>query len=429
MRTKSAVLIVLVVSVVLGVLFWLYGAGFLEKETAQESPVELTVWGFEDDSDALKIVLDAYQKAKPSIKINYIKQSLVNYRPRLQTQIEAGQGPDIFPLHSSWVPMLKGNLAAVPAFVTSVSDFEKAYYPLAKDSFIKDNKVYGIPVGVGGLVLFVNEDIIKSADVEAPKTWTSFLEGAKKVTVTDREGKIQTAGAALGTTTNVDFWPEIISLLFFQQPKASLSNPGTLEGAEVLEFYTGFVLNPQNKTWDTDLPPSTQMFKDGRLAFYMALAEQIEEIKRDAPNLNFAVYPVPQLQEGAKVGLGSLWGLGVAKNSTHSREAFELVRFLASKDALQFIFEQNRINGKAVKVYPRREMASLLSDDPKLAAFLTQGENLESWYLNTGVTDNGLNDGIIVAYRGMVADILQGKTPLAAAQERSKEVQEALKGY
>jgi len=425
---KRLIILVLVVSVILGVLFWKYGASLLKKEDQKPIQVNLTYWDLEDNEVIFKSVIESFEKSHPNTKIAYVKQSSINYRTRVQTQIRASQGPDIFTLHSSWVPMFLVDLYPAPASLMSVNDFNNTFYPLAKDTLIMQNKIYATPKEVDGLVMFYNEDILKAAGVSVPKTWQEFVSFAAKVTVKNQQGQIQTAGAALGTTGNIDFWPEILGLLFLQQPGASLMTPNSQDAAEVLQFYTSFVLDPKNKTWDTTLPTSTQMFKDGRLAFYFAPASEARDIRQANLNLPFKTALVPQLP-GKNISYGGFWAQGVSIKSQNPTQAWEFLNYLNSPQALQFIYDQKAQTGFFGKPYPRVDMASLLSQDEVMGTAILQAPTFKGWFLNSGIPDNGLNDEIISLYQGAINDVLGGRLPTEVLQTITPKIQPIFDKY
>ncbi len=385
---------VVVLAILSGIAFWRVLPRLLQGGSISQT--NLIVWGF-DEEETVKPQLILYQQNNPGVNITYVKQSLLNYVPRVQTQISAMpkvmSAPDIFLFHSSFWPAFLPLLQEVPDAVTVL--------PIVSQTLTADKKIYGLPKEVSGLAMFYNIDILKGAGVGVPRSWSEFTETAKAVTVKDSEGKIQTAGAALGTTENVSFWPEILSLLFLQQPGADLSSPSTSAGADVLKFYTSFVLDPQKKVWDTTLPSSSEMFAQGRLAFYFAPRSEVQVLNETAPGLNFATAVVPQLS-GRVITQGGVWVWGVSKTTQHSAEAWDLAKFLSSG------------NPPDLK-------------DPKLSSFALQGPYYKGWYLNSGV--GWINDEMIKNYAGAVNGVLQGKDALSSLQVTQASIKETLKTY
>src|SRR3990172_13211786 len=214
-------------SIVLGFIFWKFSPNIaLFNKPKPQGPVTLTYWGLWEDDNLIKPVISEYQKQNPKITINYERKSSLNYRTRVQTQIREGVGPDVFRIHNSWLPMFQSDLAAAPQSVFTISDYKTMFYPVAADSFTKGNIIYGAPMEIDGLALFINEEMLNGVGGQPPRNWQEFIDTATKMTVRDASG-VQTAGAALGSASNVDHWPDIIGLLLLQQPGVDLNNVAT----------------------------------------------------------------------------------------------------------------------------------------------------------------------------------------------------------
>lgn len=425
---KKTIIGVLVFSLLTGYLFWRFSPALFNKARNVNQDVTLTYWGLVEDESVLRPAIDAFQKSHPNIKVNYIKQSPLNYQTRLQTQIRAGQGPDIFDLHNSWLTTLIFDMAPSPPEIISLNEYSQTFYPVAKETLTASGKVLAVPSEVDGLAMYVNEDILKAANVEVPKTWPEFIEAARKVTVKNQEGQIQTAGAALGTTANVEFWPEIVGLLFLQQPQGNLVSPANKDGSDVLQFYTGFVTDPRNKTWDVTMPINTRMFTEGKLAFYFGNSRKAAEIKQANPDLSYKIVPMPQLP-GKEVAWASFWAKGVSKSTLHPHQAWEFLKYLSSPQALQLIYQQQTYVSPLGRPFPRVDMGNLLSDDPILGSFVIQGPIYKSWYLNTTGMEGDINSEIVKAYQGAVDATLAGQNPLGALQATAGEVQRIMDKY
>jgi ABC-type glycerol-3-phosphate transport system substrate-binding protein len=419
---KKAIITVVILAISAGIIFWKFGEAIFQK---QEGVVNLTVWGLAEDEGVYKKLFDIYKLDHPNTNITFVRSSLVNYLPRLSAQLKSGSGPDIFPIHSSWIKSSLDDLSASPQ---PSSDFNQSYYPMISEMVVSGDKVYGIPTELDGLVMFVNLDIIKAANTPVPKTWGEFLDSSRKVTVRNSNGGVVTAGAAMGTTINVDFWPEILGLLFYQQPNGNLVVPNNRDGAEVLTFYTSFVLDPRSKTWDVNMPSSTQMFTSGHLAFYFAPIKKAADIKSQNPNLNFSVAPVPQLSNRT-VGWGSFWALSVSKRSPHQKEAWELSQYLTSAKTLQAINLQRTQTGFFPRAYPRVDLASQQLNDPLLSPVVTQGSTYKSWYLTSVNGGAGMSQELTDLYKSAIDSVLQGATPENALSNIASSIRSTMAKY
>lgn len=425
---KKVIIIALSLAIVLSFAFWKFGPSLsLFNKPKPQGPITLTYWGLWEDDNLIKPVIAQYQKQNPNIVINYERKSSVNYRTRAQTQIREGAGPDIFRIHNSWMPMFASGLAPAPQEVMSVADFKNMFYPVAADSFIKNNQILAAPMEVDGLALFYNEEMLNGVGGKPPKNWQEFIDLATKMTVKDANG-IKTAGAAMGTAGNVDHWSDIIGLLLFQQPGVDLNNVANQQVAEILKFYTGFVTDPKKKTWDNNLPKSTDMFAQGRLGFYFAPSWRAHEIRVANPSLKFKVASVPQLS-GKTVAWASFWGEAVSLRSKNALEAWKFVKFLTSQEAEKLAYQQASQVRLFGEPYSLTSLAGELAQDPVVGAFVAQGPIYKFWYLESNTFDGGINDEMIKYWEDGINSVLAGTDPQAALGTVDRGVKQVLDKY
>lgn len=424
---KKIVIIVLVLAIILAFLFWKFGPQFTQKSAVPQI-VEITYWGLWEDENLIKPLIAEFEKKNPNIKVTYVRQSSVNYRTRVQTQIQAGVGPDVFRIHNTWLPMFEQFLIPAPNDVFTIGEYKQLFYPIAESSFIKNNNIYAAPMEIDGLALYINENMLNGVGGVAPRDWQQFIDMATKMTVRGTDGKIKTAGAALGTASNVDNWSDILGLLMLQQPKVDLQNPATSDAAEVLQFYTSFITDPKKKTWDKDLPSSTEAFFQDRLGFYFAPSWKAHDLRQANPNLKFRVVPVPQLA-GKQVGWASFWAEGVSSKSKHPKEAWQFIKFLTSADTEKLLYKnasQIRLFGEP---YSLTSLSGEIINDPIVGAYVAQGPIYKSWYLSSGTFDNGINDEMIKYWEDGVNATLAGNDPQVALQTVAKGVTQVLDKY
>src|SRR3989337_3364187 len=88
-----------------------------------QGKVSLTYWGLWESAVNVNQIISDYQKDHPNVTIVYEKKSHQQYRESLQSQIEAGEGPDIFRFHNTSVPILEDIFEPVPSDIVSPSEF------------------------------------------------------------------------------------------------------------------------------------------------------------------------------------------------------------------------------------------------------------------------------------------------------------------
>ncbi len=355
-------------------------------------------------------VIAEFEKLHPNIEVSYEQQSIVDYRQRLQSALASGRGPDVFRFHNTWLPMFINDLDPLPPTVMDAATFASTFYPTAKQSLRSGNNYYGIPLMIDTLSLFYNKDIFMKAQLTVPKTWDEFRRVADQLTVRDETGKIKIAGAAIGTTSNVDHWSDILGLMMLQNG-VKMNKPYGDAAEQALQFFV--VFSKDDHVWDETLPPSTLAFAGGKLAMYLGPAWRIINIRETNPNLNFGVAPVPQLPQASSaekpISWASYWVEGVSARSAHKQEAWEFIKYLSQKETLERIYQAGSQAHYIGALYPRRDMASLLKDDPLLSPFIKQAPYAQSWYLCSRTFDNGINKTIIKYFEDAVNRVLRGE--------------------
>lgn len=426
---KRIIIIVLSLSIVLGFLYWKFGPSIsLFKPSKSQGPTTLTFWGLWEDNSLVKPVISEFQKQNPNVIVNYVRQSSVNYRTRVQTQIREGVGPDVFMIHNSWLPMFTGDLYPAPSEVFNIEDYRKMFYPISEQSFVLGNSIYGASSEIDGLALFYNEDILNGVGGKVPKNWQEFMDTASKMTVKDESGQIKTAGAALGTTGNVDHWSDILGLLLLQQPDVDLKNLATPKVAEVFSFYTGFVTDPKKKSWDVNLPNSTQAFAQGRVGFYFAPSWRAHDLRQINPNLKFKIAPVPQLSN-RQASWATFWGLVVSSRGKNPTQAWNFIKFMTSPEIEKLAYQQASQVRLFGQPYSQMSLASEIVSDPIVGAFVNQGPIYKFWYLASSTFDLGLNDEMIKYFEDGINATLSGQDPNSALQTVDRGSKQVLEKY
>lgn len=369
--------------------------------------VELVWWGLWEDDGIIQPLIDEYESQHPGVTIKYVANSKEDYRERLASALASENGPDIFRFHNSWVPMFTRELDRIPTEIMSAQEFQDTFYPVASDDLISKEGPVGIPLMYDGLAMFINEDIFTTYGKTIPRDWNELRETARALTIKDERGVITQSGAALGTTSNVDHWPEIVALLMLQnganpdKPKDSAGR-----GGQALVFYKQFA--ETDKVWDDTLPPSTVAFATGRVGIYFGPSWRAFEILDRNPSLKFRVESVPQVPKedptAPDITYASYWAEGVSNKSKHSEEAWKFLKYLSEPGQLTRIYQNESQSRRFGEPYPRPDMRDLLLTDPNVGGFLELAHNAKSSHLYSRTFDGA--SGINTSLAGYYADAI-----------------------
>lgn len=337
----------------------------------------ITYWGLWETAATMRPVLSEFEKQNPDIKVTYVAQSHQDYQERLQTAITSATSPDVVRFHSSWLPMLVSGLAPAPTTALTAAELQANFYPAAITAATLNNQVWAAPTTMEGLALFTNTAMLSTVQAGIPKDWQELRDTARLLTQRDSAGNLVQAGVALGTTSNVDHWPDIVTLMLLQNGVDPKALPADKTG-EALLFYTYF--NSVDKTWDATMPPSTAAFAGGKVAMMLAPSWRAIDIKALNPALQWQVSPVPQLPGANPVSLVSFWQEGVPKTSTKKAAAWRLVKFLASSQAQQILFNTASTDRGFGQAPANKTLAEQVRTNPIVGPYVEQGSFGQTFY-------------------------------------------------
>lgn len=399
---KYLIWLIAAVIILLIILLLVYFRG--RGKTPVSNQIELNYWGLWEESSVMDGIITDFEAKNPNIKVNYKKNSQENYKLRLQNKLAKTETsgetdtPDIFRIHVSWLPLFKNELAPVPTETANRIGLETDFYKVFSKTLKTGSNYKAIPLMYDGLALFYNKDLIGAVGGELPKTWNDLRIIAEKITKRDEQtDKIITAGAALGSANNIDHWSDIIGLMLKQGGINPLLNSDDEKIKSVLVYYS--LYRTKYHLWDETLPPSTLAFANGSLGFYFGPSWRIFNLRDINPKLNYEVISVPQLENEngtlTNVNWASFWVEGVNTKSKHQKEAFKLLEFLASKEALQKSFTLASQIRDFGQISPRKSMFDQMGANSKIKPFVDAAETADNWYLSSRTFDESLNDEMI----------------------------------
>jgi len=377
---QSRLIIIGIVFVIIVAAVLLFTGVIPGLQSKTPPPVPLTVWGVFEDKGAFENIA---KLVGPEFVVTYTNFNIQTYENDLVNALAAGKGPDIFMIHSSWLPKHYEKLVPVADTQLTLTNLRSLFPTVVEQDFAPDGAIFALPLYIDTLSLFYNTDHFDDANVPfPPTTWDEFQELIPKLRKVDAGGKIVRAGAAIGGgNANVNRASDLLSLLFLQsgvEMTAPDFGRATFagKGKDTVAFYTKFgnAANPYY-TWSDNFKNSIDGFADGSISMMINYAHQIPVIKTKNPFLHFAVSPVPQpANTDQKVSYASYWGLAVSNGSRRPISSWNFIaRFLTNTQTVQsYTSGVNRIPAL-------RSLVTTASADPELGPFASQVLTARSW--------------------------------------------------
>ncbi len=299
--------------------FFLTGCSLRSTATKATNQPTLTIWrqpiDEKVDTPAFSALITGYKKAHPSVIINYrIFKPDEDYETAVLNGLAAGTGPDIWEIRNDELPRQISKLTGLSNI--NQQQFASAYAHSISQEMFANGKLYGLPLGIDPLVLFINTDHFKKLgnNAKTPTTWDDAAQLGKALTA-KAGSTILRPGLALGAVSNVDRASETIQLLMLQF-KTQMTDPAhrtatfdlytqnthdqtfSYPGKQALQLYAQFgTPGSEWQTWDSSQPYSTQAFAGGFVSMMIDYYSVAGQIRKIAPKLPFSIGPVPQLTE------------------------------------------------------------------------------------------------------------------------------------
>jgi len=306
-----------------------------KKQAGPKNELTLEWWGVYKDSDYFSRQITRFEEKYTNIKINYTQKDPATYEQELVDSLAANQGPDIAMIKEDWFPKHKDKLSPIELKPEEAENFRNSYLPVVSDLVLEDNKLYGVPLDIDVLGLFYNEDMLSNLRLRRPPaTWEQFNSYIRKLT--KRKGnKIIRAGAAIGTSKNIDHSEDILLLMMLQNGTEITSSDlqsaifhTTVEtatgqpiytGRKALQLYTSYA-NPRKNiyTWNSKMDQAWLAFAEGKVAMIFDYYSRKEDLYNRNPQLDYEFANVPQIKNAEpedKRDIAHFWANCVTNNT------------------------------------------------------------------------------------------------------------------
>ena len=156
------------------------GAEATTTTEAQAEPVTIEWWHIQNTEPMLSVwqtFADEFMAANPNVTINITVMENEAYKAALQTNLQAGEVPDLFQSWGGGGLMQQVEAGLVQDITDASSGFIGTINEAAVGLYQVDGVQYGIPFNLGMVGFWYNKDAFAEAGLEAPAdTWDGLLE-------------------------------------------------------------------------------------------------------------------------------------------------------------------------------------------------------------------------------------------------------------
>lgn len=312
-----------------------------EKHTDR---VHITVFGNKTGEGNIKVmesIMTAFMKENPDIEVTYESIGEREYYDALELRMAGNGGNDIFFVNHDMLLKLEneGKLA-------DLSGLEIIDYlcPLVQSQIKNDDgSIHWIPITISAVGLYCNEDVLARHHQKIPENLTEwraindyFL--SQGITPIAANNSISLGALAIGASLSNDYHAEKPNSVITNMNNGTLSFSSVLRPgyALVSEFINkGYIqrdLTLQGKTGRDEL----QQFAQGKNPFMITVISHANELKSNyRAGFNFAIYPLPALEDGCVLLINPDSRLCVNAASKYPDEAKKFINYFTKFGNLQ----------------------------------------------------------------------------------------------
>jgi len=366
--------VILIIGVVFLVIIGVIAIFAARSDNKAPAVITLKVWSPFEEADVYKTISQSFLEKNPNVKLEfkYIDAAdAKEYEATVVDAIASGEGPDVWLIRTDWLPKHEPKLASSNNYVKwstnrKVSEQEglaALQGEAVAEQNVRQGQVYGVPLSVDSLALYVNKKVINqvrrelddaqdkrsSAFDQYPTTWPELEAWSRLVTKTDKGNPIR-SGLALGVATNTYAATDVFAAILQQQGgalftdtedqvslhlAATKAGQTNFPGQSALALYSSFgQRGNQNFTWPATVGNPVEALISGRTAMVIGYSTLSHDLLKQDKNAGeyITIRPFPQFDplkiERDRSDFAAYWTHVVPKNRPNVQLSWQYLRTL-----------------------------------------------------------------------------------------------------
>ncbi len=343
-------------------------AGLAFAATAQaKTPLRITVAEYSTKTmPYFQEAKAAFEKQHPDVDIQLDDVSWDNLQQKLTTDISGGDNADLAIIGTRWLLdfVSQNTVTALDGYITP--DFRGRFIDTFMKPSVIDGKTWGLPIAASARALFYNKAIFDKAGItEAPKTWDDALADCAKIKTALPADTYCFGLQGKEIETDVYFYYALWSYggdLVTPDKKSGLDSEAGRKAAALYKTMIdkGYA-EPSPTAYNRE--DIQNQFKQGKIGMMMTAPFLVNQIKAEAPKLDYGIAAIPQGTTSATYGVTD--SIVLFENSKHKKEAWDFLNMIFQTD-WRVKFDDNE---GFLPVNKEEAALPKFADDPHLKAF------------------------------------------------------------
>jgi|HigsolmetaAR203D_1030402.scaffolds.fasta_scaffold00650_18 multiple sugar transport system substrate-binding protein len=303
-------------------------------EKPQNADLRMSWWGSEERHEKTLKAIELFELKNPGVKITGEYSGFDGYMDKLNTQIAAGNAPDLIQLGGNIKEYVdKGALLDLSPYVGSILNLDDFNGGLVKSATF-DGKLYGVTLGVSSSAILYNASMFERAGVPLPSPDWNYDDFKSIVTqISEKLGK--------GYYGSYDLSSDAATFgSFLGAHGKELYRDGErhFEREDAIQWFTmwdelrkaGVIVPPDMQVANPPSAVDKSLILQGKVAIQSAAASQIygyQELTQDL--LGLTVYPNGPAGSGMIPPISGQY-MTVSANTEHPEVAVSFINFMVN---------------------------------------------------------------------------------------------------
>jgi raffinose/stachyose/melibiose transport system substrate-binding protein len=384
-------------------------AGAAARSTPGKDVVTLRLLSASSNQKQTDVLIANFQRVYPNIQITAQYLTTTQAELVLLTQLQAGNGPDIFRIQGAQAPTGIWPLAEAGRLLDlSGRKWQKRMYPPAKLQYMYKGKVYGWPLSVNPYAVLYNTDLFKQLKLTVPTRFSDVLTMCRKITAAGLVPFVQAWGNLVAPH---EYGPQrMAQYVFSVDPKWNdkryrgevkfSTSPlwrRALQSIVDMKDAGCFQPSPQGML-SRDLQYAS--FARGEAVMTLIAASELTSFLNVNPNLHYAMMNLPADDPKSSVVIADApIGLSVNAATKYPEQAKTFIDFMAREQESSLY---TKVSGEIAPLDVKKgKLPSYMLKD--LGPFFKAGKVLTAGqkpWPNARIFEEGLSQGMIGLFTG-----------------------------